>query len=276
MKILRVYSNNVVLASDEGDAEVVAIGKGLGFGAHVGDTVAETAVEKLFVLKDKQVQNRLGEIIGDLPSVYLEIAGDILKAIQDEAGRPLDEAIYLTLTDHISVSLAREKAGVRCVNPLLPEIRLLYPEEFRLAQLAVPIIRRFLDVTISEDEIGFITLHIVNAYMNHRMVDTMKVTRMIRDILAIIEAAFPEAYRKKGLPYDRLLRHLQLFLWTLVTAETVVQEESYFYTWGKSEHKDAYACVQQIAAYLEEETGKKITNGEQGYLLLHLVNLIHS
>ena len=246
MKILRVYSNNVVLASDEGGAEVVAIGKGLGFGAHVGDTVAETAVEKLFVLKDKQVQNRL------------------------------DEAIYLTLTDHISVSLAREKAGVRCVNPLLPEIRLLYPEEFRLAQLAVPIIRRFLDVTISEDEIGFITLHIVNAYMNHRMVDTMKVTRMIRDILAIIEAAFPEAYRKKGLPYDRLLRHLQLFLWTLVTAETVVQEESYFYTWGKSEHKDAYACVQQIAAYLEEETGKKITNGEQGYLLLHLVNLIHS
>ena len=83
MKILRVYSNNVVLASDEGGAEVVAIGKGLGFGAHVGDTVAETAVEKLFVLKDKQVQNRLGEIIGDLPSVYLEIAGDILKAIQD-------------------------------------------------------------------------------------------------------------------------------------------------------------------------------------------------
>lgn len=110
----------------------------------------------------------------------------------------------------------------------------------------------------------------------HESLPIMKVTRMIRDILAMIEAAFPEAYRKKGLPYDRLLRHLQLFLWTLVTAETVVQEESYFYTWGKSEHKDAYACVQQIAAYLEEETGKKITNGEQGYLLLHLVNLIHS
>ena len=84
MKILRVYSNNVVLASDEGGAEVVAIGKGLGFGAHVGDTIAETAVEKLFVLKDKQVQNRLGEIIGDRDVWKFDDVGELFIYRQEQ------------------------------------------------------------------------------------------------------------------------------------------------------------------------------------------------
>ena len=166
MKIERIYNNNVILAHDDKNEEIIAIGKGLAFGRHVGDTIEKDRIEKLFILRDKSIQSKLQAILSDIPSVYLEIVEELIQEIHATSNLTLNESIYLTLTDHISVSLEREKQGILCRNPLLPEIKQFYPQEYRLARLAVGIIRRYLQVTISDDEVGFITLHIVNASVN--------------------------------------------------------------------------------------------------------------
>lgn len=76
--------------------------------------------------------------------------------------------------------------------------------------------------------------------------------------------------------YQRLVRHLQIFTRTILTVEKVEDYSNYFYKLGKAQYNDAYRCVKAINHYVEKKTGKTITDGEQGYLLLHIINLIYS
>ena len=276
MKIARIYNNNVILARDMSGNEVVVIGKGLAFNKKVGDSVDKTRTEKIFTLQSKNVQSKLAEMMQDMPSVYLEISDEIVKMIRKNSDLQLNEDIYLTLTDHISVSLRREKEGIVCTNPLLPEIRQFYVKEFHLAEQAVDIIENYMHVRISEDEIGFITLHIVNSSMNQQMHMTMQSTRMISAILEIISSFFQREFDPKSAIYRRLLRHLQIFTRKLLSNTGIQENETYFYNWGRKEHGQVYECVRRIEKYVEQTTGKSITKGEQGYLILHIVNLIYS
>ena len=108
------------------------------------------------------------------------------------------------------------------------------------------------------------------------MMVTVKATRMVRDILTIIRQAFPDKIEAKPLLYQRLVRHLQIFTRTLLTVEKIEDTSNYFYKLGKTQYGDAYRCVKNINHYVKEKTGKTITDGEQGYLLLHIINLIYS
>lgn len=47
LKIKQVFNHNVVLTL-RNQKEVVAMGRGIAFGKHVGDTIDETKVEKFF------------------------------------------------------------------------------------------------------------------------------------------------------------------------------------------------------------------------------------
>lgn len=154
---------------------------------------------------------KLKELISDLPSVYLTISEEIVEMIHKESDLTLSENIYITLTDHISMSLEREQRGVILENPLLMEIRRFYKKEFSLAHEAAAIIGKHLDLKVSEDEIGFITLHIVNASMNQRFENTMKATRIIQDILSIVKEFYKLPFDDNSMGYDRFVRHLQFF-----------------------------------------------------------------
>jgi len=227
MEIVRIYNNNVVVTQDDDGHEMVAIGKGLAFAKKAGDTVEPGKVEKLFVLKDGTVMSKLKSLIDDMPPIYLELSEEIIRMIED-TGLELNESIYLTLTDHISLSLQREKAGIACVNPLLVDIKQFYRKEFELAQMAAEIIWKRTQVRISEDEIGFITLHIVNASMDQQLAVTLEATRMIPDILSIIEEYFGKTLDTESLPYSRLVRHLQFFIRRIMDPADQSRDDNYF------------------------------------------------
>lgn len=45
VKIERIYNNNVILAHDDKNEEIIAIGRGLAFGRHVGDIIEKDRIE---------------------------------------------------------------------------------------------------------------------------------------------------------------------------------------------------------------------------------------
>jgi beta-glucoside operon transcriptional antiterminator len=64
MEIQKALNQNAVLVFDEGQAKV-AIGKGIGFKARPGETIAQDAIERLFVLEPegvKKLQTLLSQI----------------------------------------------------------------------------------------------------------------------------------------------------------------------------------------------------------------------
>lgn len=273
MEIIRIYNNNVAVVRGDDGKEMIVIGKGLVFQKHAGDLVDETRVEKCFTLQNPRVMTKLEQLIKDMPSIYLSISEEIVEMIRSESDLKLSENIYITLTDHISMSLEREKKGVILGNPFLIEIKQFYKKEFKLAEKAADIIKKHLGLDISEDEIGTITLHIVNASMNQNLENTVKATRMIQDILNIVQECCECRFDEESLAYSRFVRHLQFLAKNLLEKRSKSERDDFMFKITRLRFPEAAACVRRIKAHLEEAFGVSISEAEQGFLIYHIVNL---
>ena len=273
MEIIRIYNNNVAVVRGDDGKEMIVIGKGLVFQKHAGDLVDETRVEKCFTLQNARVMTKLEQLIKDMPSIYLSISEEIVEMIRSESDLKLSENIYITLTDHISMSLEREKKGVILGNPFLIEIKQFYKKEFKLAEKAADIIKKHLGLDISEDEIGTITLHIVNASMNQNLENTVKATRMIQDILNIVQECSECRFDEESLAYSRFVRHLQFLAKNLLEKRSKSERDDFMFKITRLRFPEAAACVRRIKAHLEEAFGVSISEAEQGFLIYHIVNL---
>lgn len=273
MEIIRIYNNNVAVVRGDDGKEMIVIGKGLVFQKHAGDLMDETRVEKCFTLQNPRVMTKLEQLIKDMPSIYLSISEEIVEMIRSESDLKLSENIYITLTDHISMSLEREKKGVILGNPFLIEIKQFYKKEFKLAEKAADIIKKHLGLDISEDEIGTITLHIVNASMNQNLENTVKATRMIQDILNIVQECSECRFDEESLAYSRFVRHLQFLAKNLLEKRSKSERDDFMFKITRLRFPEAAACVRRIKAHLEEAFGVSISEAEQGFLIYHIVNL---
>lgn len=70
-----------------------------------------------------------------------------------------DKELYLSLCAHIVPMMQRHKYHISLDNPLLKEIKTQYAAMFSIVTLAVEEISDFKNQVISEDEIGYLTIH---------------------------------------------------------------------------------------------------------------------
>lgn len=275
MYIKRVYNNNVVMVDDAG-TERIAVGKGIAFGRKRGDVLDSASFEKVFTLDDPTQLSRLERLIKGIPSEYLLIAEDIVSMLRRESASVIDDNVLIALTDHISMALEREQAGIICDNPLLFEIKRFYGREFELALKAREIIRGHLGTEISEAEVGFIALHIVNATMKQRADHLMLSIKMINGILNTVSETFGLTYDEGSVQYERFLRHLQFFSQRVLDKSIAQSEDTFLFHLGKDQYPDALECTERIGAHIEQEYGCVVSDAEKGYLVYHIANLVHA
>lgn len=275
MYIKRVYNNNVVMVDDAG-TERIAVGKGIAFGRKRGDVLDSASFEKVFTLDDPTQLSRLERLIKGIPSEYLLIAEDIVSMLRRESASVIDDNVLIALTDHISMALEREQAGIICDNPLLFEIKRFYGREFELALKAREIIRGHLGIEISEAEVGFIALHIVNATMKQRADHLMFSIKMINGILNTVSETFGLTYDEGSVQYERFLRHLQFFSQRVLDKSIAQSEDTFLFHLGKDQYPDALECTERIGAHIEQEYGCVVSDAEKGYLVYHIANLVHA
>lgn len=275
MYIKRVYNNNVVMVDDAG-TERIAVGKGIAFGRKRGDVLDSASFEKVFTLDDPTQLSRLERLIKGIPSEYLLIAEDIVSMLRRESASVIDDNVLIALTDHISMALEREQAGIICDNPLLFEIKRFYGREFELALKAREIIRGHLGIEISEAEVGFIALHIVNATMKQRADHLMLSIKMINGILNTVSETFGLTYDEGSVQYERFLRHLQFFSQRVLDKSIAQSEDTFLFHLGKDQYPDALECTERIGAHIEQEYGCVVSDAEKGYLVYHIAKLVHA
>lgn len=275
MVIKRIYNNNVAMVEDEG-VERIAIGRGITFGRSRGDELDTSAVEKVFTLDDPDSLNRLERLIKGIPSEYLSVAEDIVAMLRAELGSDVDDNVLIALTDHISMAIERERAEVPCDNPLLMETRRFYKKEFALALRAQDIIEDRLGIRVSEGEVGFITLHIVNATMRQRADHLMLSISMINEILGIVAEAFDLVYDEESIQYERFLRHLQFFAQRVLDKSVVQSEDTFLFHLGKDQYPAAFECTERIGGHVASTYGCAVADVEKGYLVYHIMNLVNA
>ena len=96
MLINKVLNNNVITVINEADEEVVVMGRGIAFQKKKSDKVDEGKIEKIFVLKNNSINDKLLELVEDIPADILEISEKVIKYAEEKLGAKLNENIYLT------------------------------------------------------------------------------------------------------------------------------------------------------------------------------------
>ena len=157
MRIDRILNNNVVIIKDENGEEQVVCGKGIAYKKKAGDLLSEKLINKVFVLKDTAQKQHFQEIISEIPVEYVQITTEIVEMLTQTLERKLNEAIYISLSDHIYMAITRYLDGVVVKNSMLWDIKRFYEKEYQAAKKVWKMINQTFKVELPEDEIGFIT-----------------------------------------------------------------------------------------------------------------------
>lgn len=277
--IKRVFNNNVAMVTSDDGSELIVIGRGLCFGRHAGDAIDEASVEKTYALQkgtsqDSRTIDRLAHLLESIPTVNLVISEDIVQMLRRELNVDINDKILIALADHISLALERERKGVTCENPLLLEIQQFYRKEYALAGRALQIIKEYMGIQMSEEEQGFITLHIVNATMPQRSDRLIVSVQLVRDVLAIVSERYSTTLDNTSLPYERFVRHLQFFAQRALDPAAGQINGDALFRIDETAYPCAFSCADAIAAHLSSTYNVVVTDAEKSYLAYHIVNLL--
>ncbi|XOQ12735.1 MAG: PRD domain-containing protein [Shouchella clausii] len=272
MQIKKVFNNNVVLAKNEWDQEMVVMGKGLAFQKKAGETIDTAKIEKTFVLEKRGVSDKLAKLLRDTSELYLNIASKILDYAKSQLPYKLDDYLYVALTDHISFAIKRHKENVHVKNPLVWEIRKYYKQEYQVALKCLDIIEEQTGVRFPEDEAASIALHLVNSELSGgNLATAVQVTELVNNVLNIVKYHFKMELDETSINYERFLTHLRFFAIRFIRKERMADsEDNFLYEQLKSKYPESFQCSQKIKIYLVKSYNWSISKDEEMYLTLHI------
>lgn len=271
--ISRVIGNNFVCAVGDDGKEIILRGLGIGFKKHTGDLVPGQQVEKIYDLRDPEKSSRLRDLLADVSPDYLDVSTEIIETAEKRIGRRLSDNIYITLTDHICFAVERLRSGVRYPNHLLWEITNFYPAEFAIGKQALDMIKEKLGFRLPEDEAGFIALHIVNAEIDGKMADMVRITELIRKIISVVQEYYGVTLDERSLDYGRFITHLKFLGQRITQNRYVADDDSEFQNMIVRRYQQAHQCAEKIRAELREAFSIQLPSEEMTFLTIHLHRL---
>lgn len=101
--------------------------------------------------------------------IYEQLTKKMILQVSEAVGIDLntDKVLFQNLYLHVAPMISRLKNNISIKNPMLDEIKKQYKVMFDLTWLITGSISTALDVTLTEDEIGFLTLHFLSALERH-------------------------------------------------------------------------------------------------------------
>ncbi|AZK46592.1 glucose PTS transporter transcription antiterminator GlcT [Paenibacillus lentus] len=272
LHIAKALNNNVIIANHPGHGEVVVIGKGIGFNRKQGDTIPLDAVEKMFILTNQQEQEQYKQLVPQIDERLIEVIGEIIMYISQKTGKELNEHIHIALTDHISFAIKRAEQDIAIHNPFLFETREIYPMEYELAEYAIELIHHKLGIDLSQDEIGFVALHINSAMTNRHVREVREHTQLIADLVHMVEEELKLRILRHSLDYSRLLTHLRFAIERVRRGENVAVVEK-LEALLSQEYPALYQLAGRLTKVMEERLNKPVYQAEISYLTMHLHRL---
>lgn len=272
MKVIKKINHNAVLVNDNG-TEKIALGKGIGFSAKIDDIFDEKSAEKVFILDSKEKTKMFSEMVNQIPMEYIEFSEEVINYISDHIKKPLDSNIYIALTDHIYFAIQRQADDENVAAIMLPEMKLLYPDEFQTASGVVSMINQRYQTKLADNEIGFITMHIVNAELGEKnSFNSLRIIEVTKYILNYLDKNGYQELDKNSFVYNRLMIHVRFLVQRLIYKETSNDGEASFFNELVKESPE-YILADTIANLVEKKYDLTFSNSERIYLAIHLIRI---
>lgn len=271
MYIEKVLNNNAFISLNEKGEEIIVMGKGIAFGKKGNQEVDLSGFTyKVFSSEDKNLNNKLINIVSELPEEYILLTRKIISTFEKEYNKKLNEIIYVSLTEHIHGAIERYQNGIQVNNPLLMEIKRLFADEYEIGKRALEMIKQNFGIEFEDDEAGYIAYHIVNAELNNDMINVVNITKVMQQVLNVIKYYFKIEFNEESSAYYRFITHLKFFAQRVFTEGVYEEEDAELFYILKDKYKDSYGCVLKIKELIEFEYQYCLSNEEQLYLIIHI------
>ena len=275
MKIKKKFNNNVILVEDDHGFEQVLIGKAISFDKKIGDTIDANIAEKRYLLDQSSTKKEFENVLDNVAPQYLFLASKIIHIAEAKLKCELSSSTLIGLTDHIDYAIKRAKENLTMANALLWEIKRFYPVEYACAKEGIELIHHYENVWLSDDEAGYIALHLVNGQQNQDMQDTYKMTEVVKQVIKIITFHFNISLDENSMNYGRLVTHLKYFSMRALKKESVMNiTDGEMLSILMDKYPDVYACVKKIGKYLEKSLDFKMNDEEYTYLKMHVIRVV--
>ena len=268
--IEKVINNNIISAYEKSGAEVIVMGRGIGFKKKQGEVVPADQISKIFRIKSRTLAEQFKELLANMPLERVRISDEIISHAKDHLKLKLNQSIYVTLTDHINFAIERVSQGIEPQNALLWEIKRFYPQEFQLGIYALELIQDRLDILLPEDEAGFIALHFVNAEYGTDIRDAVKFPDQMQAIVDIVERDLGILLDESSLHYERFMTHIKFLIQRIYRKELLSSEDRELSLLMQRKYPREYQCSLKVAEYIMQATGSRLSEEEIMYLSVHI------
>lgn len=279
MVISKVLNNNVVIALKDDGTELVLMGTGLGFQKKVGNHIDDEKIQKTFELKGDLDSLRVEEMLSEIPEDIIEMSYRVLKMSKEKLNKEINETAFLSFADHLYTAIQRNSKGIEIKNFLLWDIKRFFPKELEIAKRAIAWVNEERNTNLSEDEAGFLTLHIVNAEIDNSSEDAIKLTQLIEEILTTIKYTLKINFVEQDIYFQRFITHLRFFSERVIRASNGEHEEdnrveSELFELITTKYKEAYIATKKVVELLANRWNYEVSPDEQVYITIHLARIM--
>ena len=270
MKVIKKINNNVVICLDHNNRELVAFGRGIGFPAAPYELDDLSKIDRTYY----GVNSSYMGLVNEIPEEVFEVAAKIVDMAVNYIDCELSSNLVFTLADHINFAIERNQRNMNLRNPFLYDIRYFYEKEMDIGNLAVKMIRRYLKVSLPEEEAGNIALHFINAEALSEKENEFNVSdTVVEEVTYLIEKELNIHIKREDFNYSRFVSHLQYLMKRKDAVSSISSDNIKLYMEMKEEFPVIYQCVLKIRDYMAGKLDWELSEEELLYLILHVNRL---
>lgn len=269
MQAIRKINNNAAVCLDGKGRELVALGRGIGFGA-MPHEVALADISRTFYRVDEKYLN----LVGEMPEDVLEFAGQLADVCRATLSYELSPNLPITLADHIAFMIERARKHMVVQMPLAYDVQQAHPVEYRLGEMAVRGARKTFGVRLDRREATGIALSIVNSALtiSERAAQREEdVSYLIEGITRIVEEETGITVDRDSFDYARFATHVQYLIDRVSSGEPIDSQNASLYDEIRMAYPSAAECANRASRLIQERLKvPSLTNEEKLYLMLHV------
>ena len=266
-KVKKVLNHNTVIAVNTDKLkEYLVLGKGVGFGKKPTQEITISSDYRIFSLEETTERGNIKEFIKNVSPIYIELADAVL-CIADEKFDNVDHNIIFPMADHLEFAVKRIEKGEEISNPLIDDIKILFHSEYKIAETIRPLLKEQFNIEISDDEIGYVALHVHSAISNDRISQSMEIARAVRECVTMIENVTKTTIRVDSLSYNRLMNHIRYMVARVQHNEPLKLNMNDYIL---NTFPQSFGIAATVCEELGKSLGTKLDDIEIGYLAMHI------
>lgn len=276
MRVIKSLNNNMVLLEDQKGQTRICQGKGIGFQKKPGDLIDTNLIERSFILETEDERSRFQELFLEIPDVFWRLAEDIVLYGRQKYSLQVSDKVILPLCDHLAGSVRRYQNGIALGNPMLWDIKRIYPKEFKVGQYALRLINENFQIEMREDEAAFLAYHFVYAQLDHSNPNASpnNMTSLIGIIINKIQQTFEITMNEEDWNYQNFLTYLKFLANRILEGEPYEgSDDSEIYEELISLYPKVYECVGQIADYIKDGFSFEICQEDRMDMMIYIERL---